>query len=159
MPATTTPAAFPDPTSPIQVMHAQYERAWEAYNQLDNARLVLTEEPDDRRLDSLYEDAMGAANEATDALRVAILHQVPMDWTDAMLLQFHINCMCDLERSSVDAVMEHDKSALAIALDTIFDFMACENQSVDHEGIGKQFHGATLCVFNRRRRRTGILED
>lgn len=152
------PAAFPDPTSPIQSMHVQYERAWEAYNRLDEARLGLTDSPEDHLLASHYADAMTAANEATDALRVAILHQVPIDWTDAMLLQFHIYTLHDIQCNSTDAVTDQDKSALSIALDTLLDFMACEKQDVDHEGIGKQFHSATMRVFDRRRRRTGLLE-
>ncbi len=75
--------------SPILAMHSRYVAAWEGFNRIDVAETAL--DKNDRADWSLgyhYQTAKDANNAETDALRQAILYQVPTTWVEAMVLQF-----------------------------------------------------------------------
>ena len=140
----------------ILAMHARYEQAWQEFNTIDGASLEFAGKTDP---DSLCEhhklDRAGKANAREfDALRLAILWQVPDTWPEALVLSYHIHCAHDLE----DSPSKESKAALAAAIDTLFDFMACEVEQ-DHEALGEQFKNGTMLVFEQRRLRTGVVED
>ncbi len=66
------------PASPILAMHARYEAAWQEYNRIDTASTALDKsDPADELLGFKYQRAETANNAETDALRQAILYQVP----------------------------------------------------------------------------------
>ena len=70
-------------------MHARYEAAWEEYNNIDTAQLKLNDRNEaERCLKFRYSDALKANNAETDALRLAILYQVPTTWQEALVLQY-----------------------------------------------------------------------
>jgi hypothetical protein len=142
----------PSPSSTIRVLHASYEAAYAAYNALDAANQDLGSTTPDRKRSYGIEVAMTSAVAEADALRIAILRQVPGDMVDAEILLFHIH-------TAVEMGSEGEQSrALATAVSTVFDFMCCEVDQ-DHEQLGQQFQSATLQVFEARRLRTGVLED
>jgi uncharacterized membrane-anchored protein YhcB (DUF1043 family) len=98
-----------------------------------------------------YQRAETANNAETDALRQAILYQVPTTWTEAMALLFHI--AFDL----TDKPTKEERAATQTALDTLLDFMCCEVDQ-DHEELGRHFQTSANIVFDKRRYRTGIVE-
>lgn len=155
----TNPASSAAVMTPIATMHARYEAAWAEDMRLEEAENAL----DDRSaaaetLKHRYDEAREKLGHETDALKVAILYQVPKSWADAIILQFHIWSMADLLASTDDRPEPEDR-ALLIAIDTLFDFMACELADIDHEAIGKMFKDGTMLAWRRRRTRTADLED
>jgi transposase-like protein len=150
----TAPAKSETTSSPILAMHARYEAAWQEYNQIDVAGTKLDKsDADDDLLGFKYQRAETANNAETDALRQAILYQVPTTWTEAMVLLCHIHIAFDL----TDKPTKEDWTATHTALDTLFDFMCCEVDQ-DHEALGKHFQASANIVFDKRRYRTGIVE-
>lgn len=150
----TAPANSKASSSPILVMHSRYVAAWEEYTRIDKAATALGKnEPADLKLEFAYRDGMTANNGETDALRLAILYQVPTTWVEAMVLQFHISISYEL----VDEPSTEDRAVLRSAIDTLFDFMCCEVDQ-DHEALGHGFQQAAIIAFDKRRYRTGIVE-
>jgi len=140
--------------SPILAMHARYEAAWEQFNQIDTASTALNrKDPADDSLGFKYQTAETANNAETDALRQAILYQVPTTWPEAMVLLYHIHIAFDL----TDKPTKEERAATETAIDTLFDFMCCEVDQ-DHEALGKHFQTSANIVFDKRRYRTGIVE-
>ena len=136
-------------TSPLLAMHARYEAAWEEYNTVDTAQLKLNDKNEaERCLKFRYSDALKANNAETDALRLAILYQVPTTWQEALVLQYHINSATDLHT----LLPEDERRALEVASDTLLDFMCDE---VDHDEEDGIFHRSECIVSDRRRFRTG----
>ncbi|MDB5583363.1 MAG: hypothetical protein JWR80_8539 [Bradyrhizobium sp.] len=151
--ATTT---NPQPASVIRAMHTRFEQANAEYDRIDAAQTALNRAGD--RLEALrYDRALRENQTETDALRRAILLQVPDSWTDALILQYHIWLEQDLQASSDDKPSDADSSALLLAIDTLFDFMACEVQA-DHAAIGQAFQQGCNLVHFQRRHRTGEME-
>lgn len=145
--------------TPIAAMHARYEAAWAADMKIEAAENDLDErDPTGQTLKFRYEDARKKIGAETDTLRVAILYQVPTCWADALILQFHIWGISDLLHGA-EARPEAEDKAVLIAIDTLFDFMACELPDIDHEAVGHMFKGGTMLAWNRRRTRTADLED
>ena len=145
MSAAITPAA----PSPLVAMHARYEAAWEEYSTIDTAQLKLNDKNETERcLKFRYSDALKANNAETDALRLAILYQVPTTWQEALVLQYHVHSTADPHSDLTD----DEKNALEIGLDTLFDFMCDEVAHGEDDGI---FHRAECIVSDRRRYRTG----
>lgn len=140
--------------SPILAIHARYEAAWEQFNQIDTASTALDKsDPADDLLGFKYQTAETANNAETDALRQAILYQVPTTWPEAMVLLFHIHVASDL----TDKPTKEERAATQTALDTLLDFMCCEVDQ-DHEALGKHFQVGANIVFDKRRYRTGMVE-
>lgn len=150
------PAALADHASTIRVLHSRYEAAYAEYNVIDRAEGALADDPADHKARFAYETAKGVNDAELEALRVAILYQVPVCWVDAMTLQFHIHSVSDMLANS--AVSDAEQAALFVGIDTLFDFMCCEVRQ-DHEELGGQFQAGANRVFFARRRRTGIVED
>lgn len=147
--APTIGATNLDHTSPIIAMHVRYETAWLEYNRIDDADIALDKSTDaGKSLTYRYHDAEQANTGETDALRLAILYQVPTTWLEAMILQFHIHIAFDPDDSSTD----ENRAAISVAIDTLLDFMCGE---IDHDGLGRQFQNSARLVSNRRRFRTG----
>ena len=146
-----TPAALAQP-SVILAMHRQYEAAWEAHHTVDTAKLRLGK--DEGRQEMLFEQAMSIVVSEADALRLAILYQVPTTWIEAMVLQYHIY----IEQGMGDCNGEAWSDALQVAVETLLDFFACEIDA-DHEEIGRMFQTSANLVYERRHARTGKVED
>lgn len=147
-----------DKLSTIRAIHARYEAVNQEYCKIDDCLSglsgndVLTEK---MRL----RNALDASLAERDALRLAILRQVPDSWIDAMILTYHIYNVHDLiDGSEPDARTPGEKEALAIAIDTLFDFMACEVDA-NHEEIGPSFQESAIYAYQRRRLRTGVTDD
>lgn len=144
-----TPAAVAMPSA-ILAMHRQYEAAWEAHHTVDKAKLRLGK--DEGRQEGIFERAMSLDVAEGDALRLAILYQVPTTWVEAMVLQYHIY----IEQGMGSA--EPWPDALEVAIETLFDFFACEIDA-DHEEIGRMFQSSANLVYERRHARTGKVEE
>ncbi len=135
-------------------MHSRFEAAWQEFNRTDEADTALDKnDPADLSLEFGYRNAKNANNAETDALRHAILYQVPTTWPEAMVLLFHTH----VAHSLSDKPSPEEYAATETAIDTLFDFMCCEVDQ-DHEAIGKQFQASANIVFDKRRYRTGIVE-
>lgn len=141
--------------SPIMAMHQRYEETMAEYLAIEKAESIARRERDEDAEGALAR-AMRASCRESDALRVAILHQVPDTWPEAQVLQFHITNAFDLLTGCTN-VSEIEQQALQIAIDTLFDFMCCEVDS-DHGEIGRSFQDGASRVFFQRRRRTGVME-
>lgn len=143
-------------TSPILALHARYEANEAEYDTIDEAAMRLGNSDADRGLMHRYKDAMTASERECDALRRAILFQVPDTMAEASVLQFHIHIQYDLVATSTDPG-DPDKDALAVAIDTLFDFMASELGS-EQDAIGPRFKDGAERVRQLRRFRTAELE-
>lgn len=141
--------------SPIAAMHTRYEAVMAASDTVDKASLYLGKTDGEQKLSFSYAAAMTTCEAETDALRTAILHQVPTDWHDALILQYHVYVAHDLYTPGKEP--EHERAALVVAIATLFDFMA-RSIDADHDAMGRCFKAATMLVFDRRRFRTADLE-
>lgn len=143
-------------SSTIMAMHQRYEAAMAEYLLAEKAERKAKNDGDDDSARS-FERGMRALCRETDALRLAILNQVPDRWDEAMVLQFHITNAADLLVSS-DGGPEAEQEALLTAIDTVFDFLCCE-RAEDHNALGREFQRAANRIFVARRHRTGQVED
>ena len=147
--------------SPIMAIHRRYEEAQAEFTLAELAesaarRLEANDRDAENRAES-YRRGQQAIIAESDALRLAILHQVPHDWRDALTLQFHIVNAHDMHINSTNTP-ESEGEAVQTAIDTLFDFMCCEIDQ-DHAAVGAHFQtGAKRALFQRRHR-TGIVED
>lgn len=137
----------------ILALHARFEANASEYARIETARV---EDDDFGRLGQLSR-ATGASEAEEDALRHAILTQVPASSEDALVLMFHIRLEQDFQAHSVKTPSDAAKALLRTAIDTLFDFMACQSQ-FDHGEIGRQLQEACNTVFYARRHRTGEME-
>lgn len=92
----------------------------------------------------------------TEALRTAILYQVPSNLAEAAIVQFHVTCAFDMMVNCED-YPEAEREALTTAIDTLFDFLCCEMKG-DHEQIGASFSYGAIRAHDNRRHRTGLVE-
>ena len=136
-------------TSLILALHARFEAASYECNALDNGTLRAAR-PTAERLEQLRAAISDSINEQ-DALRLAILMQVPNTTAEAAVLTFHISVARDAEETATD----REREALTLAIDTLFDFMACEAAGAVQ---GKDFATLAERVRERRRLRTGEME-
>ena len=144
------PTTVATPT-PIIAMHGRYITAWEEYNTIDVAATKLNDKNEaERILRFRYADAMGASSAEANALRLAILYQVPTTWPEALILQYHIHNIGDPHTTRT----EEENNALEVALDTLLDFMCDE---IEHEDEDNIFQRSEHIVSERRRFRTGKL--
>lgn len=142
-------------TSPILAMHARYEANEAEYETIDEAAMRLGNSDADRALMHRYKDAMTTSERECDALRRAILFQVPDTMAEAAIFQFHIHIQYDLIATST--ADDPDRDALTTAIDTLFDFMVSELGS-DQDAIGPRFKDGAERVRQLRRFRTAELE-
>lgn len=149
---TTSTTEAPASASALLAMHARFETAWAEYNRIDNAGL----QSKDNMLSHKLETAMQENAAETSALRVAILYQVPDTWVEALILMFHIDAAHDARCNDHEPDKAEGK-ALTVAIETLFDFMAHEVRC-DHEKIGHQLAQSAVFAYERRARRTGVLE-
>lgn len=151
------PTSAVEAPSTITVLHARYEATFDEYNVVDRAATLLNRKDNATLpMQCACDRAMRVIERESDALRQAILYQVPTNWTEALILQHHIRIAQDLVVNS-DEPVELDKDALDAAVDTLLDFMAT-TITADHDAIGRQFQTAVAIVTERRRMRTGHVE-
>jgi hypothetical protein len=76
-------------------MHKRYEEAQTEYLTVEKAESQARKDGDESVFRLVH--ATKALIDESDALRVAILHQVPTSWIEAMVLQFHITAAFDMQ--------------------------------------------------------------
>lgn len=144
------------PASALMAMHKRYEQAQVEYENIDTARQTAKDNDDSEAF--LLENAGTTSIKEADALRMAILYQVPMDIAEAAVLQFHISNMHDMIEGCAERP-ENEEDALAVAIQTLFDFLACEMKQDHEEHVGGYFRDEAVRAYFARRRRTGLLEE
>lgn len=152
-PTTSVPSIAGSVPNILMTLHRRYEQTMSEYliiEQAENAESNEIEKAALRR-------ACKASCTEAEALRLAILHQVPLDLSDAAVLQFHIACAYDMGINCEDTP-EAETEALTTAIDTLFDFLCCK-MSGDHDRVGKSFKDGAIQSHFKRRRRTGLVED
>lgn len=154
---TDIPLAKPSvSSSPIAVMHTRYEAVMAVSSVVDSASLNLGKSDDEQQLGFGYAKAITTCEAETDALRTAILFQIPTSWHDALILQYHVYVAHDLYTPGREP--ENERAALGVAIATIFDFMA-RMVEADQDALGRCFKASTMLVSDRRRFRTAELKD
>jgi len=150
--------AQPTPaTSLIAALHARYEATQTEYAAVERADMAPRPKERGNKPDALdYGTALLTSEHESDALRNAILYQVPDSWSDALILQYHIGCAYDL-CSCAAKPNEQDNERLQVAIDTLFDFM-CTEVRTDAGEIGPGFAYGAARAFRLRRLRTGVVE-
>lgn len=147
----------------ISALHSRYEAIQAEYQPIEKAEYELSDEPSDGEIGqqlARFRSAIKTLCEEEDAVRNAILFQVPDSQSDALILQYHIVCAADLYAGAPEQ-NEADNRRLQLAIETLFDFMSCE---IETEGqtvpsaIGATLAASATRVFNARRLRTGVVE-
>lgn len=142
--------------SALHAMHQRFEANSMEYTAID-AALTEARQTDDHDKHKL-ENAQQASVKEADALRLAILYQVPRTMMDAAILQFHMTDMFDLVRSCEER-RDAEEEALRIATLTMLDFLACE-MKVDHrQTVGNRFADDAVNVHFATRHRTGEMGE
>ena len=137
--------------SVILALHTRYEAAWLEYSNLEQAHTQLRNLSGDTHAHGLNIEAGMRDNFAeSEAIRYALLRQVPNDWREAAVLQFHVWGIYDSDQNTAE-----DHAALTVALDHLFDFMCGEG---DYGDMGRQFAFGEQFARDRRRLRTGMVE-
>lgn len=130
--------------SAIVVMHQRYEAASAAHHALDLARDL------DR-----YMGAMSDLVAEQDALRVAILQQVPESRDEFAIVLFHTNNAYDLMADNRGEDWNADEGeAVRVAMQHLFDFAASEF-AADPLTIGRAFSREAMRTRKLRLLRTG----
>ena len=149
--------AQPTPAvSLIAALHARYEATQTEYAAVAHADMAKSRERENTRDAQHYGTALLTSEHESDALRNAILFQVPDSWSDALILQYHIVCAHDMY-AAVMKPNEADYELLQTAIDTLFDFM-CTEVRADAGEIGPAFKYGAERAFSLRRLRTGVVE-
>ena len=149
-------------TSLILALHARYEKVWNEHGLIEAKRFGVAAEiainkGDDKDGYSRkfrLEEAMSRNEEESKAVRLALLHQVPTTWQEALILAMHV--------WGIDAMDEQahaeERAAASIGMDTLLDFMSGE---IAYDGLefgGHQLLDACNIVYERRRLRTGQVD-
>ncbi len=142
--------------SVLMAMHRRYEQTQVEYEIVSAAEQEAKDNGDDGAFK--LEDACRSSAAQADALRLAILYQVPADIAEAAVLQFHIATMHDMIDGCADR-REHEGDALKVGMQTLFDFLACEMKEDHGEHVGGYFRDEAVRAYFARRRRTGLLEE
>ncbi|MEG3178169.1 hypothetical protein U1872_18155 [Sphingomonas sp. RB3P16] len=142
----------PAAASLMQALHARFEANNAEYNAIEAARPAGDDWAERGKIDR----ATSASEYEADALRLAILTQVPDSSPDALILLFHIRIEQDAQANAHSSAPPSvgRKAVLQIAIDTLFDSMACETQ-FERFDAGEQMRAARDTVFYARRYRTG----
>ena len=149
-------------TSLTLALHARYEIAWLQHQAIEartigqKARIATAEQELQqgmRELQYSLEEADRVNQIEVDALRVAILFQMPTTWQEALVLAYHIHNSYDLRDPEHTSDLE--KQALQTGLDLLLDFMFGE---IDHDQMdccGTQMLNLANIVYDRRHTRLG----
>jgi hypothetical protein len=152
--------AQPTPgASLMAALHARYEATQTEYAAVELADMATRPKSKERENNPdarHYGTALLTSEHESDALRNAILYQVPDSWSDALILQFQIVCAYDIY-SCASEPDEQDNERLQVAIDTLFDFMCAEVRAEAGE-IGAGFAYGAARAFQLRRLRTGMVE-
>jgi hypothetical protein len=144
----------------IIALHDRYEQTWNEHNRLDNAELDLNgskpTSPGWHKQQRL-EEARSKLEREQVALTVAIAHQVPTTWQDALVLAFHLQVIDPVQCE----LTEGEKSAYHEGTDALLDFMFGE---IDHGSVPGAFAPGQLAnvegiLRNRRRMRRAQLAE
>lgn len=155
--AATAQAAHPAdrPASLILALHARYEQAFEEYNQLDEASRGPSEGDENSRMRRRrYDEGMKDSAQETDLIRLSVLWQVPITFEEATVLAFHLWSLDDAATSLTEA----EKKGMEVGMNSLFDFLVCEG-CADMNKFGRQFSDGAMLAFQRRRTRTGQVEE
>lgn len=140
----------PEAPSVLMAMHHRYEQTQLEYEIIDSAHQEAKEN-DDSEVHQLENAGQASVREA-DALRIAILYQVPVTTAEAAVLQYHIYTTHDLIDGCSDR-REPEEEALKVAIRALFDFLCCEMTEDHEEHVGNSFkHEARRAYFERLRR-------
>jgi hypothetical protein len=139
-------------TTIISTLHRRYEQTMAEYLVIEAAEDAAEDEIEKAGFRRACQDSV----RETEAIRMAILYQVPTDLTDAAILQFHVTCAYDMAINCEDQP-EAEREALTIAIDTLFDFL-CGELQVDHQQVGPSFKYGATRALRQRRHRTGQVE-
>ena len=142
--------------SVLMAMHRRYEQAQVEYEIIDSARQEAKDN-DDSEVHQLENASQSSVREA-DALRIAILYQVPATTAEAAVLQYHIYTTQDLVDGCVDR-REPEEEALKVAIRTLFDFLACQMTEDHEQHVGASFRDEAVRAYFERRRRTGEMGE
>ncbi|WP_267386149.1 hypothetical protein [Sphingomonas sp. GC_Shp_3] len=142
-------------SSLIAALHARYEAAQAECHAVDLAETSARRQSEDAA--DCYRNACKTLMQEADALRDAILHQVPDTWSEALILQFHILCAHD-QRINEDAPDDAGAALVQLAINTLFDFM-CAEVRTDVAQIGAAIAETAARISRARRLRTGVVES
>jgi hypothetical protein len=145
-------AALAVPTSSaIVAMHSRYEAAAIEQEAIDQG-------PTDGRARIRIDSAISDLVSEKDALRTAILRQVPDSRDEFAIVLFHANNSFDLIADTEgEDWQKPEAAALRIAMQHLFDFAASEFVS-DPMAIGRAFTAEATRTHRLRRLRTGNVE-
>ena len=136
----------------IGVLHAQWDRANEAYNANDEATTHPAASPAEGVRNCHLRDGQKWNYDDAHRLQMALLRQQPTTWRDALLLTAHITSLADGIEEYVDDYRKEAVAAVGYGLDSLLVFMADETD----EDIGNGWLKSTLHVCrNRYYLRTG----
>jgi hypothetical protein len=139
----------------LMALHHRYEQSLAEYEIIDSAHQAAKVSGDNEAF--LLENAGHSSVREADALRMAILYQVPGDIRQAAVLQFHIGTMHDMIEGCADR-RELEEDALKVAIQTLFDFLACEMKEDHEQFAGASFRDEAVRAYFARNRRTGGME-
>ena len=145
----------PQAPSVLMAMHRRYEQAVAEYEIIDTAHQSAKDNGEDDAF-LLYNASQASVREA-DALRIAILYQVPATTAEAAVLQFHISNMHDMIEGCTDR-RELEEEALKVAIQTIFDCLTSEIKEDVEQFAGASFRDEAARAYFARSRRTGGME-
>lgn len=144
--------------SALKAMHQRYEAATAEFNVIDETRSALRPSHGDA-VETYYrqlDEACSASIGETDALRTAILHQVPQDADDVAILHYHIAAAYDM-MLGCETYPKHEQEALTTAINTMLDY-ACGMAPDVQQLSGDAFAYCADQVNRKRRYRTGLVE-
>jgi hypothetical protein len=152
-------AATQSNASLILALHQRYEAAWEEYNRLDAAHTALPDKKDpERPLAWRYKEGMATNSRESDLIRVALIWQVPVTFEEATILSYHLWSLYDIDTT----LSEDEKKALEIGFTNLFDFLVdslAGKDGLDIDKMGRQFSSGAKLAYDRRRVRTGHVEE
>lgn len=143
--------AAPQPTSLIATLHARYASVWAEHGRADCA---ATYAPPDGKVRLWLDRGMEGLLRESDALRLAMLYQVPQTMEEAALLSYHVWSIYD----SVAALTADEKLALEAAVTALFDFLM-RHGAADMNGHGEIFRAGTMLAWKSVRARTGEIDE
>jgi hypothetical protein len=136
-------------------MHARYEAAWTEFEAMELQEQKATRSGQECASYQLQQ-AQKANLREIDALRLAILYQVPNSGTDALVLCHHIESAFDLIEEG--SAHEAERQVVGVALSSLLDFM-CRDGGQEPASLGAMFKASADRVRNTTRQRKGEVEQ